>query len=78
MFDEQFDIIVLWFGDDMFCQMNFITILAYLEQIYFDGDVLFCMAQEQTDKMLSDAVEIDIDGYNYIYKTILCDRKNVM
>ncbi|WP_315115467.1 hypothetical protein [uncultured Clostridium sp.] len=25
--------------------------------------------------MLSDAVEIDIDGYNYIYKTILCHRK---
>ncbi|MBY6873379.1 helix-turn-helix transcriptional regulator [Clostridium botulinum] len=75
LFDEQFDIIVLWFGDDMFCQMNFITILAYLEQIHFDGDVLFCMAQEQTDNMLSDSVEIDIDGYNYIYKTILCDRK---
>jgi len=75
LFEEQFDIIVLWFGDDMFCQMNFITILAYLEQIHFEGDVLFCMAQEQTDKMLSDAVEIDIEGYNYVYKTILCDRK---
>jgi AraC-like DNA-binding protein len=46
LFDEQFDIIVLWFGDDVFCQMNLITILAYLEQIQFDGDVLFCMAQE--------------------------------
>ncbi|ARC83416.1 helix-turn-helix domain protein [Clostridium argentinense CDC 2741] len=75
LFDEQFDIIVLWFGDDMFCQMNFITILSYLEQIHFDGDVLFCMAQEQKDKMLPDAVEIDTEGYNYIYKTILCDRK---
>jgi AraC-like DNA-binding protein len=75
LFDEKFDIIVLWFGDDMFCQMNFITILSYLEQTHFDGDVLFCMLNEKTDKMLSYAVEIDIDGYNYIYKTILCDRK---
>ena len=25
--------------------------------------------------MLPDAVEIDTDGYNYIYKTVLCDRK---
>lgn len=75
LFDERFDIIVLWFGDDMFCQMNLITILSYLEQIHFEGDVLFCMAHEQTDEMLSDAVEIDIEGYNEIYKTILCDRK---
>lgn len=75
LFSEKFDIIVLWFGDDMFCQMNFITILSYLEQTHFNGDVLFCMEHEQTDKMLLDAVEIDIDGYNYIYKTILYDRK---
>lgn len=75
LFDEQFDIIVLWFGDDMFCQMNFITILSYLEQNNFNGDVLFCMAQEQTDKMLSDAVEIDISGYSDIYKTVFCERK---
>jgi AraC-like DNA-binding protein len=75
LFDESYDIIVLWFGDDMFCQINFITILAYLEQINYQGDVLFCMALEQKDEMLSDAVEIDISGYNNIYKTVLCDRK---
>lgn len=72
LFNEKFDIIVLWFGDDMFCQMNFITILAYLEQIHFEGDVLFCMAQEQIDEMLTNALEIDISGYNNIYKTIIC------
>jgi hypothetical protein len=63
------------FNEAMCCQMNFITILSYLDQNHSDGDVLFCMVQEQTDKMLSDAVKIDIDGYNNIYKTILCDRK---
>ncbi|WP_313892739.1 AraC family transcriptional regulator [Psychrobacillus sp.] len=75
LLEEQFGIIVLWFGDDMFCQMNLITILSYLEQIDFDGDVLFCMAQEQTDSMLSDAIEINVDGYNDIYKTVLCNRE---
>ncbi|WP_251860110.1 hypothetical protein [Clostridium sp. Marseille-Q2269] len=75
MFNEQFDVIVLWFGDDMFCQMNFITILAYLEQIHFTGDVLFCMIHEQTDNLLSNAVKIPIEVYNYIYKTVLCHRK---
>ncbi|QAA32409.1 helix-turn-helix transcriptional regulator [Clostridium manihotivorum] len=72
---DSFDIIVLWFGDDMFCQINFITILAYLEQINYQGDVLFCMALEQKDEMLSDAMEIDINGYNNIYKTVLCHRE---
>lgn len=75
LFEEKFDIIVLWFGDDMFCQMNLITILAFLEQIHFKGDVLFCMAKEQTDTMLPDAFEINIKNYSEIYKTILCYRK---
>lgn len=75
LFDEKFDIIVLWFGDDMFCHMNLITILAFLEQVHFKGDVLFCMSEEQTDTMLPDAFEIDIENYAEIYKTILCYRK---
>jgi AraC-like DNA-binding protein len=75
LFNEKFDIIVLWFGDDMFCQMNLITILAFLQQIHFKGDVLFCMEEEQTDTMLPDAFEIDIDNYVEIYKTIMCYRK---
>ena len=36
LFKNKFDTIVLWFGDDMFCQMNMLTILAYLEQSNFD------------------------------------------
>jgi AraC-like DNA-binding protein len=75
LLEEEFDIIVLWFGDDMFCQINLITVLAYLDQIQFEGDVLFCMAQEQTDSMLPNAVEIEVEGYHAIYKTILCDQK---
>lgn len=78
LFEEQFDIIVLWFGDDMFCQMNLVTILAYLEQVGYKGDVLFCMALERTDEMLADAFEIDIHGYSDIYKAVLCDHEKPM
>ena len=31
--------ICLWFGTDTFCQMNLLTLLAYLEQIGFEGEV---------------------------------------
>ncbi|MFD1884160.1 helix-turn-helix transcriptional regulator [Paenibacillus wenxiniae] len=40
--------IVLWFGDDMFCQLNLLTMLAYLEQQHYSGTVYFNTVQEQT------------------------------
>lgn len=73
---NKFDTIVLWFGDDMFCQINMLTILAYLEQCNFEGDVLFCMANEFTDEMLPDAYEVDISGSLEKYKSIICKKRN--
>lgn len=75
LFKGKFDIIVLWFGDDMFCQMNLITVLAYLEQGGYQGDVLFCMALERIDDILPDALEIDIEGYSDIYKAVICNHE---
>lgn len=75
LFEEKFEIIVLWFGDDMFCQMNLITIAAYLEQIGYGGDVLFCMALERTDEMLDEAYELDISGYLEVYKAAIVNRQ---
>ncbi len=75
LFHEKFDTVVLWFGDDMFCQMNLITILAYLEQIGYKGDALFCMVLERIGDMVSDVFEIDVGGYLDIYKDVLYDHK---
>lgn len=75
LFKSKFDTIVLWFGDEMFCQINMLTILAYLEQNNFDGDVLFCMAIESTDEMLPNAYEIDINGSLQKYKSIICNKQ---
>lgn len=75
LFQGEFEIIVLWFGDDMFCQMNLITIVAYLEQTGYNGDVLFCMALESMDEMVEEAFEIDIIGYWDRYKAVLCNRE---
>ncbi len=75
LFKEKFDSIVLWFGDDMFCQMNLITILAYLEQSGYKGDVLFCMMLERTDDILPDAIKIDVEGYSDIYKAVIYNHE---
>ena len=37
---NQYKEIVLWFDFDMFCQINMLTILAYLDSIQFDGKVV--------------------------------------
>lgn len=40
LFSKKYQCIVLWFGEDMFCQMNLLTVLAYLEQISFVRNLL--------------------------------------
>lgn len=75
LFKGKFDSIVLWFGGDMFCQMNLITILAYLEQSGYKGDVLFCMVLERIDDILPDAFKIDVDGYSDIYKAVIYNHE---
>lgn len=75
LLQNNFNAIVLWFGEDMFCQINMLTMLAYLEQINFQGEVLFCMSIEHTDEIISNIFELDIKGSLQRYKTILCNRK---
>lgn len=72
---EKFDSIVLWFGDDMFCQMNLITILAYLEQSGYKGDVHFCMVLERSDEIVSDAFKIEVEGYSDMYKAVIYNHE---
>ncbi|WP_225221178.1 hypothetical protein [Bacillus norwichensis] len=41
LFENKYKCIVLWFGDDMFCQMNLLTVLAFLELEGYRGKVFF-------------------------------------
>ena len=77
LFEGHFKTLVLWFGSDMFCQMNLLTLLAYLDSVDFQGDVLVCLKNEVTDEMLADAFPVEVKGYHKIYKTIMCDHKMV-
>lgn len=75
LFEKNFDSIVLWFGDDMFCQINLITMLAYLEQSGYQGEVLFCRVLERSEHILPDAFEISITGYSDIYQAVLVNHQ---
>ncbi|WP_217447991.1 MULTISPECIES: AraC family transcriptional regulator [unclassified Bacillus (in: firmicutes)] len=66
---KRYKCIVLWFGDDMFCQMNLLTVLAYLEQLGYKGKVFFQMVNEMTYEVAE--LEMFPKGYNEIYQQVL-------
>ena len=46
----------LWFGRDTFCQVNLLTLLAYLEEIHCGGRVLLNLIDDETFKILEENV----------------------
>ncbi|TQR36959.1 AraC family transcriptional regulator [Lysinibacillus sphaericus] len=73
LFSKKYQCIVLWFGEDMFCQMNLITILAYLEQISFKGTIYYHAVSEQTYDVKE--TEITLGNYYDIYKAVLLEHR---
>ncbi|MFC0470005.1 AraC family transcriptional regulator [Halalkalibacter kiskunsagensis] len=69
LFEHKYKCIVLWFGDDMFCQMNLLTALALLEQERFKGKVRVHMINEVTDEV--NAIDMLLVGYKKVYEQVL-------
>lgn len=79
---RSFDGIVLWFGDDMFCQMNLLTVLAYLQRAGYRGKVVFhrvietAEAIETIDAMQAmEPIELPALDYAALYKQVLVRRE---
>ncbi|MEC0092091.1 AraC family transcriptional regulator [Paenibacillus macquariensis] len=73
LLSKKYQCIVLWFGEDMFCQMNLLTSLAYLEQIAFEGTIYYHAVREQTYDVKE--TEIKLGGYHDLYEAALCDHR---
>lgn len=65
--------IVLWFGDDMFCQMNLLTVLAFLEQQRYQGKVYYYMVKEMTYDV--EETEIELGPYGGVYHEVLMHHR---
>jgi hypothetical protein len=76
LFKNQFSHIILWFDDDMFCQINLLTILGYLDQINYNRKIIFNLICRQFNKepMVIDSFEIEAKGYKEIYKQVMINR----
>ncbi|MGG1663610.1 helix-turn-helix transcriptional regulator [Brevibacillus sp. NRS-1366] len=73
LFENKYKCIVLWFGDDMFCQMNLLTVLAYLDQTGYKGKVFFHMVKEMTYEV--EEIEVLPEGYKEIYQQVLIHHR---
>lgn len=72
LFEKNYNYIVLWFGEDMFCQMNLLTLLAFLEQSGYKGRVFLNSFQE--DEFKVNQTEIMLGCYRSVYEEVLVHR----
>ena len=70
---NDYECIVLWFGDDMFCQMNLLTVLAFLEQQSYQGKVYYYMVKEMTYEV--EETEIELGPYGEVYQEVLMHHR---
>ncbi|GAA0378414.1 helix-turn-helix domain-containing protein [Bacillus horti] len=73
LFKKKYNYIVLWFGEDMFCQMNLLTILAYLEQSQYEGKVFFNSFRE--DEFKVSQTELPLGSYYSVYEEVLVHHR---
>ena len=64
---------MLWFGEDMFCQMNLLTILSYLEQRGYDGKVFLNSFREYEFKVSQ--IELKLGNYYSVYNEVLVNHE---
>ena len=69
-----FDEINLWFGEDTFCVINLITILAYLEQIKYSGIIYYTRIDDYTNDIIKEKELIKLSIFNKVYETVILNK----
>lgn len=64
----------LWFGKDTFCQMNLLTLLAYLEQIQYCGAVVLNYIDDETFAVIEENIKVNLGQYRKVYEDILMSK----
>ena len=60
----------LWFGKDTFCQMNLLTLLAYLEQVRYCGEIWLNYIDDETFEVTKANINVDLGIYKKLYEDI--------
>ena len=76
-----YDEIILWFDADMFCQMNVLTLCAYLDAVKYRGRVQLYIVRQDFwqcagwQDIVIKSYPIELQGYHAIYQEVLCGRQ---
>ena len=65
----------MWFGKDTFCQINLLTLLAYLEQIQYCGNIKLNYIDDETFELLESNIDVKLGRYRKIYEDILISKR---
>ena len=65
----------LFFGEDTFCMVNLITVLAYLEIIDYHGLVYLNIVCDYSNKILKKDIKIELGIYRDIYDKVLIKKE---
>ena len=68
----RYDSLSLYFGRDAFCQMNLLTLLAYLEEIGYTGTITFTPIDDETQAAIGAPTTVALGAYRARYREILC------
>lgn len=71
----KFDAIVLWFDEDMFCQINLLTLLGYLDKENFREDIYINLTDDKF--RLKEKVKVNVEGYYNTYKLVRIEKSMV-
>lgn len=72
LLDNKFKEVILWFDEDMFCQINMLTILAYLDQNNFSGEVTINLVDPGYKVM--DTFKTKTKGFKEVYIDVLINK----
>lgn len=75
LLENSFTELHLWFGKDTFCQTNLLTLLAYLEQIAYNGKILLNYIDDETFEVLQSNIPVTLGTYKALYEDILIAKK---
>ncbi len=66
--------ISLWFGKDTFCQVNLLTLLAYLEQIEYQGELKLNYIDDEMFEVLDSNIDVKLGVYSKMYGDVLISK----
>ena len=73
--NNNFQSICLWFGKDTFCQINLLTLLAYLEQTEYRGELKLNYIDDETFEVSESDIDVKLGVYSKIYEDVLIYKK---